>query len=63
MTPHLLLESALRASLLGAGVWVLLRVLRNRSSAREWMIWLAVLSAALLNSKPVEPLNRPAEVL
>jgi beta-lactamase regulating signal transducer with metallopeptidase domain len=48
MTPHLLLESALRASLLGAGVWVLLRVLRNRSSAREWMIWLAVLAAALL---------------
>ncbi len=48
MTPHLLLESALRASLLGAGVWLLLRVLRNRSSTREWMIWLAVLAAALL---------------
>jgi beta-lactamase regulating signal transducer with metallopeptidase domain len=48
MTPQLLLESALRAAVLGAGVWALLRVLRIRNSAREWVIWLAVLAAALL---------------
>ncbi len=48
MTPQLLLESALRAAVLGAGVWALLRVLRIRSSAREWVIWLAVLAVALL---------------
>ncbi|MCU0647600.1 MAG: M56 family metallopeptidase [Gemmatimonadaceae bacterium] len=48
MTPALLIESALRASALGAGVWVLLWVLRMRSSARAWMIWLAVLTTALL---------------
>jgi beta-lactamase regulating signal transducer with metallopeptidase domain len=48
MIPELLLESAIRASVFGAGVWLLLRVVRIRSSAHEWLVWLAVLLAALV---------------
>lgn len=48
MTPQLLLESAIRALVLGAGAWGLLRLLRVRNSTHERVVWLIVLSAATL---------------
>lgn len=47
MTAQLMLESAIRASVLGMGAWGLLRLLKIRSPAHEWMTWLGVLIAAL----------------
>jgi hypothetical protein len=48
VTPAVLLESALRAALLGAGVWALLRMLRFRSVRLEWSVWLTVAATGLV---------------
>lgn len=46
MTPELIFESAIRASVLALGAWGLLRLLRIRSADQERLTWLAVLVAA-----------------
>jgi hypothetical protein len=46
VTVHLVIESAIRASVLVMGAWGLLRLLRVRSPAQERMVWLGVLIGA-----------------
>jgi beta-lactamase regulating signal transducer with metallopeptidase domain len=48
MTFALLVESAIRSLLLGAGVWTILKLVRLRDSGSETVIWTTVLIAALL---------------
>lgn len=43
MTPQLLLESAIRASVLGLGVWCWLKLTRTKDLEHERLLWLGVL--------------------